>query len=283
MSASELAEERVNLTYEGSYLRTMLWFLITGIVSVLIIPAAWATAFLYRRILPQISFSDGTRAAFQGLAGTVWGWFVFAGVISLTPTVIGGLVYNGDPFSLFLNFDILETARETGDSTLLTAYQNANAAQSVATFVVLPITLYAQLVIIRWAIAGMALIEGPDLYFAGRYLRLLGWVLLFIISGITIIGWAWVATAYLRWFARNIEGAGIRFEFHGSGWGVLWRGLGIGVVTAALALMILLSPVFVILVVIWYLWALVWLFRWLIRNVVMVRSVSSPSFAATDM
>ena len=65
MSVSESTAERVNLEYQGSTLRTALWLLVTGVISIPIVTAAWAAAFLYRRILPQISFTDGTRATFQ--------------------------------------------------------------------------------------------------------------------------------------------------------------------------------------------------------------------------
>lgn len=122
------------------------------------------------------------------------------------------------------------------------------------------------------------------MHFAGRYPRLLGWFLLYVVSFFTIIGWAWVGSAYLRWFARNIIGAGVRFEFHGSGWGILWRAFGIAIVGGVIGVVAdMLSDVLDILGVIWYLWAVVWLLRWLIRNVVLVRSAPSPGMAASDM
>ena len=276
MSASELAEERVSLAYEGPYLRTMLWLLITGLVSVLIIPAAWATAFLYRRILSHVTLSDTTTVAFRGLAGRVWGWFVIVGALTLVPYLIGGVVYNGDPFSMIPTYDPFERASDP-------AFMSGQSAQSVAFFVAIPFILFAQLVIMRWAIAGIELTNGPELSFAGRYLPLLGWLLFFSVSAITIVGPAWVATAFLRWFARNIEGAGVRFEFHGSGWGLLWRYVAIFIVTVALVGTVLLSPVLLILSLIWYLWGVVWLLKWLISNVVLVRSVPSPGMAAPEM
>ena len=283
MSASEPTEQRVNLEYQGATLRTMLWLLIVGVVSSFIIPAAWAIAWLYRRILSQVSFSDGTRVAFRGRAGQIWGWFVFVVILYWVPTLVGGIVYNGNPFSLILLSQDLENAIDAGDSTVMSAYFSAVAVGGGLGIVVTLISLYVQLVIIRWAIAGIELNDGPELYFSGRYLRLLGWLLLYSVSFITIIGWAWVGTAYLRWFARNVEGIGIRLEFVGSGWGLLWRVFGIGVVTASLALAIIVSPVVGILLVIWYLWAAIWLFRWLVRNVVLVRPAPSPGIAAPDM
>ena len=283
MSVSESTEERVNLEYQGSTLRTALWLLVTGVISIPIVTAAWAAAFLYRRILPQISFTDGTRVTFQGLAGRVWGWFVIGAVLSAIPTVVGGIVYNGDPLSLILLSQDIDSAVEAGGSTVDAAYLNAASTAGILGIVVAFVAIYVQLVIMRWAIAGIELTDGPDLYFAGRYLGLLGWLLLYMVSFFTIIGWAWVVSAFLRWFTRNIEGAGIRFEFVGSGWGVLWRALGIGVVLSALALAANLIPALIALMWIWTLWAMIWLFRWLVRNVVMVRSVPSVDTAAGDL
>ena len=284
MRASELTEQRVNLAYEGPTLRTMLWLLITFVVSIFIVSAAWATAFLYRRILPQISFSDGTRAAFQGRAGQVWGWFVLPAILYVMCIVVGGIVYNGEPFSLILlSEDIERSIAANGDAVTL-AFVNAMFTVGILAIVVTFFSVYVQLVIVRWAIAGINLSDGPELHFAGRYARLLVWFLHYVFSFFTIIGWAWVGSAYLRWFARNIIGAGVRFEFHGSGWGILWRAFGIAIVGGVIGVVAdMISDVLDILGVIWYLWAVVWLLRWLIRNVVLVRSAPSPGMATTEM
>ena len=176
MSASELAEERVNLAYEGPYLRTVLWLLITYVISILVIPAAWATAFLYRRILPQISFSDGTRAAFQGRAGQVWGWFVLPAILYVMCIVVGGIVYNGEPFSLILlSEDIERSIAANGDAVSL-AFVNAMLTVGILAIVVTFFSIYVQLVIVRWAIAGINLSDGPELHFAGRYRSFVGLV-----------------------------------------------------------------------------------------------------------
>ena len=46
---------------------------------------------------------------------------------------------------------------------------------------------------------------------------------LLVVSFITIIGWAWVATAWTRWNCRNIEGTRREIVFKASGLDVLWR------------------------------------------------------------
>ena len=43
------------------------------------------------------------------------------------------------------------------------------------------------------------------------------------LSVITIIGWAWVITAWMRWICRNIEGTRREMVFNASGLEVLWR------------------------------------------------------------
>ncbi len=284
MSISESTEERVNLEYQGSTLRTALWLLVAGVISMPIVTAAWATAFLYRRILARVSFSDGTKAAFRGRAGQVWGWFVLAAVLYVMCIVVGGIVYNGEPFSLILLSEDIERSIAADDDAVAFALVNAMLTVGILAIVVTFFSIYVQLVFVRWAIAGINLSDGPELHFAGRYPRLLGWFLLYVVSFFTIIGWAWVGSAYLRWFARNIIGAGVRFEFHGSGWGILWRAFGIAIVGGVIGVVAdMLSDVLDILGVIWYLWAVVWLLRWLIRNVVLVRSAPSPGMAASDM
>ncbi len=45
----------------------------------------------------------------------------------------------------------------------------------------------------------------------------IGWYLLLYISVITIIGWAWVITAWMRWICRNIAGTRREIVFNGSG------------------------------------------------------------------
>ena len=44
-----------------------------------------------------------------------------------------------------------------------------------------------------------------------------------VLSFLTIIGWAWVVTAWTRWICRNISGTRREIIFNASGLEVLWR------------------------------------------------------------
>ncbi|MGY4347355.1 hypothetical protein ACVWXM_003822 [Bradyrhizobium sp. GM7.3] len=82
----------------------------------------------------------------------------------------------------------------------------------------------AQLVLywllIKWMVANLASNGQPlGLSFTGTVWAYVGWSLLFAISIITIIGWAWVAAAQMRWFCRSIEGTRREIVFNGSGLG----------------------------------------------------------------
>jgi hypothetical protein len=43
------------------------------------------------------------------------------------------------------------------------------------------------------------------------------------LSVITVIGWAWVITAWMRWICRNVAGTRREIVFGATGWQVLWR------------------------------------------------------------
>lgn len=61
--------------------------------------------------------------------------------------------------------------------------------------------------------------------FKGSALGYIGWHVLMYISVFTIIGWAWVVTAWMRWICRNISGTRREIVFTASGWQMLWRSL----------------------------------------------------------
>jgi uncharacterized protein DUF4339 len=110
---------------------------------------------------------------------------------------------------------------------------------------IVQIVLYWLLV--KWLIANLASNgQALGLNFTGSVWAYIGWNLLFAISIVTIIGWAWVAAAQLRWMCRNIEGTRREIVFKGSGLGILWR----GIVAAILFSLIIPIP---------------WVYRWIMN------------------
>jgi len=101
---------------------------------------------------------------------------------------------------------------------------------------------------LKWLIANIASNGQPlGLSFSGSFWGYLGWNVLAVLSIFTIIGWAWVYTAQLRWICRHIEGTRREAVFKASGLEYLWR----CVVTAIACSFIIPIP-----------WVIRWMMRW---------------------
>lgn len=130
-----------------------------------------------------------------------------------------------------------------------TQSQMLNLALSVAEFV-----LYWLL--IKWFVANLSSDGQPlGLRFSGSFWGFLGWSLLAVLSVITIIGWAWVYVAQIRWMCRHIEGTRRGIVFNATGLEFLWR----AIVTALPCLLIIPIP-----------WMYRWFGRWLVSQVALV-------------
>ena len=78
--------------------------------------------------------------------------------------------------------------------------------------------------VVRWIAANLASNgEHLPISFNGSALGYIGWDLLMYVSVISIIGWAWVITAWMRWNCRNIGGTQREVIFIASGLEMLWR------------------------------------------------------------
>jgi len=88
----------------------------------------------------------------------------------------------------------------------------------------LPLSVLFYLMIMRW-VFGNLVWEGQSerLRFTGGYWGMLGWWLFIVLAMISLIGWAWVFTAMMRWTCRHVEGTDTRLSFVAGGWSVLWR------------------------------------------------------------
>jgi hypothetical protein len=79
---------------------------------------------------------------------------------------------------------------------------------------------------IQWFVANLASNDEPlGLSFSGSFWAYLGWSLLSGLSVITIIGWAWVHTAQIRWICRHIQGTHREIVYKATGLEYLWRGI----------------------------------------------------------
>lgn len=186
-------EKRIE--FKGTGFQALGWGLLYVVLALFVLPVAWGAVALYRWFVRNLSFSDGTRASFEGRGGQVWGYFVIAILLGFVPQLSRAVE---DPeASLFVSVGLL--------------------------ILLLPIGAAVYLKIIRWFFSSIRLSCGTNLNFKGSYGSYLGWLLLIILSAFTIIGWAWALVAMLRWVCRNIEGADNQLVFIGSGWGFLWR------------------------------------------------------------
>ena len=175
---------------------------------IFVIPAPWAFVWYTNWIVPCVKVPGRPNLSFTGSAMTLVPWYFGFIVLAIVIAFIGSQLL----------------------SNLLFIAQ---------------IVLYWLL--IKWLVANLASNGQPlGLSFTGSVWAYIGWNLLFAISIITIIGWAWVAAAQMRWFCRNIEGTRREIVFHGSGLGILWR----GIVAAILCSLIIPIP---------------WVYRWIMN------------------
>jgi hypothetical protein len=110
--------------------------------------------------------------------------------------------------------------------------------------------------LIKWFVANISSNGQPlGLNFSGSVWGYLGWSILSLVSIITIIGWAWVYVAQLRWMCRHIEGTRREVIFNGTGLEFLWR----SIVTGLVCLLIIPIP-----------WMYRWFARWLVSQTALV-------------
>lgn len=159
------------------------WGLLYFIGMFLVIPAPWVAVWFYRWFAPHVQVPGRPNFSFTGQVGDIWWAFIVMALL--------GLVGAYDP-----------------------------------TFQIITIILQAVVswFILRWAVSNLAS-NGQKIptSFDGSIWTYIGWQILLVISFITIIGWAWVITAMVRWICRNISGTRREILFNGSGLQVLWR------------------------------------------------------------
>jgi hypothetical protein len=190
--------------------------LLMMIGTFLIIPAPWAATMLYRWVVERLRVPQRPNLAFTGRPGDIWYVFMLTGLLG----------YAG-----FTDFWWLP-------------------------IVLIPVNGFLSWMMIRWFVANISS-DGQKLpvTFEGSPWVHIGWYALLYVSFITIIGWAWVATAWMRWMCRNIAGTRRAVVFNASGWDLLWR----HVLFILACILIIPIP-----------WVLAWLARWYISQLALV-------------
>ena len=183
---------------------------------ILIIPAPWALIWYIKWIVPCVRVPGRPNLSFAGEAMAIVPWYFGAIVLVVGVGMIGN--------ELLSNLMVL-----------------------------VQFVLYW--LFLKWFVANLASNGQPlGLSFSGSIWAYLGWSVLAAISFITIIGWAWVYVAWLRWFCRNIQGTRREVLFIGSGLEFLWR----AIVAAIVSIFIIPIP-----------WVYRWMSQWLASQTVL--------------
>ena len=183
----------------------------------LVIPAPWAATSFYRWFASRVHVPGRPNFGFTGRPGDIWHVFVTMGLIT----------YAG-----FIDIPYLQ-------------------------YVLIPVQTFLSWLTVRWAAVNLSSNGQPlPIVFKGSALGYVGWNLLTSLSVITIVGWAWVMTAWMRWICRNVSGTRRAVAFNATGLGILWR-----------TLLFALGCGFLVPIP----WAMLWYTRWLVSQFVLVQ------------
>ena len=206
-------------------------------ISIVGIPMGWIYAI--RWLFRNISLSNGTQVSFKGTARQMYGFFVLSAVLSILgrydPTA-------SEPFSQATPLLVLAFAL-------------------VWSFALLATEALVQRALYKFVCANVVLSSGTRLTFRGRAWPYVWWTLLSLVSLFTIVGWAWVGTAFFRWQLKNTDAGNYHLTFRGKGVSLLWRAV-CGLIAS---IAILSIP-----------WVVAWLARWAVENLEAKR-ISSPA------
>ncbi|MGL5169030.1 MAG: DUF4339 domain-containing protein [Afipia sp.] len=152
----------------------------------LVIPAPWVAASFYGWIVSRIHVPQRGYLGFSGKPLDIW--YVFVGLALMTYVGLTGIPY----------IDLLS----------------------------IPLGAFLSWLTVRWVMANITADDRPlQLSFEGSPWVYIGWNILAGLSFVTIIGWAWVLTAWMRWICANIGGTRRAISFNATGLEMLWRTL----------------------------------------------------------
>ena len=190
--------------------------LVMVIGSVFIIPAPWLLVWYLNWLVPQIQVPGRPNLSFTGTAMAIVPWFFGFIVIVIAVAFVGS--------------EIL--------SNLINIVQ---------------IALYW--LFLKWFVANLASNGQPlGLSFSGSIWAFVGYSILGVLAVFTIIGWAWVYVAMMRWMCRNLQGTQREVLFIGTGLEFLWR----SIVAFLASLFIIPIP-----------WVYRWMWQWLASQTVL--------------
>ncbi|MDB5637812.1 MAG: hypothetical protein JWP51_2720 [Bradyrhizobium sp.] len=148
-----------------------------------VIPAPWTGTGFYRWMASRTEVPGRPNFAFTGQPGDIWYVFV---------------------------------------ATALMFY--VQAYDNRLQLILIPVSAFLSWILVRWLAGNLSSnAQRLPIAFNGSAVTFIGWQLLMYVSFITIIGWAWVTTAWMRWICRNIGGTQREVVFNGTGLEVLWR------------------------------------------------------------
>jgi hypothetical protein len=196
--------------------------LVVGLI--IVIPAPWVLIWYIKWIVPCVRVPGRPNLSFEGEAMTIVPWFFGFVVLMIGVSLIGS--------QLLSNLMIL-----------------------------VQMALYW--LFLKWFLANLASNGQPlDLSFSGPVWTYIGWAILATVSIITIVGWAWVYVAWMRWICRNIQGTRREVLFIGSGLEFLWR----AIVAAIASIFIIPIP-----------WVYRWMSQWLASQTVLAERGASAN------
>jgi GYF domain 2 len=154
--------------------------------TAVVIPASFVATRFYRWIIDKVRVPRRPNIAFAGQPRDIWYVFVLFGLLAYAP------------FSDIKHSGLL----------------------------LIPLNAALSWLVLRWIVGNISSngLHLP-LRFSGSIWFYTGWNVLFYVSFVTIIGWAFVLTAWIRWICANVEGTRRKLEFNATGLAMLWRTL----------------------------------------------------------